>query len=134
MARNQRDRFRQKSNCRGFTLIEVMITVVILAVLTAIAVPAYQGYISTAREAEGHNNLAALQMAQEEYFLERNQYFEGADYATLESNSLGLWTRTGSDGKFNFTYAVTLSAGGYEAKAKGTGVKVPTTVELKVSK
>ena len=58
----------------GFSLIEVMVTLVILAVITAIAVPAYLGYIATAREAEGHNNLAALQMAEEEFFLENNSF------------------------------------------------------------
>ena len=63
----------------GFTLIEVMITVVILAILSAIAIPAYQGYISTSRRAEGHNNLAALQLAEEEFYLENNNYFDGAD-------------------------------------------------------
>jgi type IV pilus assembly protein PilE len=118
----------------GFTLIEVMITVVILAVLTAIAVPAYQGYISTSRRAEGHNNLAALQMAEEEFYLENNNYFDGADWSDLETNSGNLWTRTGSDGQFNFDYAVVLSGGGYVATATGTaGGKVPGVV-LKVTK
>ena len=102
----------------GFTLIELLITMGILAVITAIAIPAYQGYITTAREAEGHNNLAALQMAQEEFFLENNSYFDGANYTQLQNNSNGLWTRTGNDdGTFNFTYAVNFSGGGYVATA-----------------
>lgn len=118
----------------GFTLIEVMITVVILSVLTAIAVPAYQGYIATSRQAEGHNNLAALQMAEEEFYLENNNYFVGDDWSDLETNSGNLWTRTGSDGQFNFDYAVVLSGGGYVATATGTaGGKVPGVV-LKVTK
>ncbi len=120
---------RAKTN-QGYTLIEAMITVVILAVLTAIAIPAYRGYISTARMSEGRNNLAAIQLAQEEFYLETNGYFEGATYAILESNSNGLWTRTGTDdGTFNFTYAVVRSAGGYEATATHTSGK-----ELKVIK
>ena len=118
----------------GFTLIEVMITLVILGVLTAIAVPAYQGYISTSRQAEGHNNLAALQMAEEEFYLENNNYFDGADWSDLETNSGNLWTRTGSDGQFNFDYAVVLSGGGYVATATGTaGGKIPGVV-LEVTK
>ena len=109
------------SKHRGFSLIELLITLGILAVITAIDLPAYKGYIITAREAEGHNNLAALQMAEEEYFLENNSYFAGANYTQLQDNSNGLWTRTGNDdGTFNFTYAVTLSGGGYEAKATHT--------------
>ena len=118
----------------GYTLIEVMIALTILAIITAIAIPAYRGYISTAREAEGHNNLAALQMAEEEFFLENNAYFAGANTAALQSNSAGLWTATGSDGVINFDYAVALSAGGYVATATGTGGKVPASVVLTATK
>jgi type IV pilus assembly protein PilA len=38
---------------KGFTLVELMITVTIVAVLSAIAIPAYQGYIIKAQIAEG---------------------------------------------------------------------------------
>jgi len=119
---------------RGFTLIELMMALTIVVILTAIAIPAYRGYISTAREAEGHNNLAALQMAQEEYFLENHSYFDGANTAAIQNNSAGLWTATGSDGVINFDYAVSLSGGGYTATATGTGGKVPTSVVLTVTK
>jgi type IV pilus assembly protein PilE len=118
----------------GYTLIEVMIALTILAVITAIAIPAYRGYISTAREAEGHNNLAALQMAQEEFFLENNTYFAGANTAAIEAASAFLWTATGSDGVINFDYAVSTSGGGYTATATGNGNKVPASVVLTVTK
>ncbi len=122
---------------RGFSVIELMVTVAILAILVSIAIPAYRNYISTAREAEGRNNLAALKLAEEEFFLENNRYFAGADTATLISNSEGLWQPTGDEengGVHNFTYAVTLSGGGYVATATGTGDRVPTTTVITITK
>ncbi len=41
-----------KSSCSGFTLIELMITVAILAILLGVAVPSYQNYVVRAKVAE----------------------------------------------------------------------------------
>ncbi|MFK5913553.1 MAG: prepilin-type N-terminal cleavage/methylation domain-containing protein [Woeseiaceae bacterium] len=95
---------------KGFTLIELMVTVAIMGVLASIAIPAYNGYITTAKMSEARNNLAALRLAEEENFLENNSYFTGTDTADLASNSNGLWSASkGSDG-FNFDYVVTTSS------------------------
>jgi len=125
---------------RGFTLIEVMVTVVILAVLTAIAVPAYRNYVSTSRNTEGWNNLAAIKLAQEEYFLENNRYFPDPD-GTVQTNDNSInayWTPAESGSDRNFDYAVASSNGGtgYTATATGRGgvYKVPNTVTFSVSK
>jgi len=109
----------------GFTLIEVLITLAILGILAAIAIPAYNGYITTAKMSEAHNNLAAIRLAQEEFFLENNRYFSGANATAIKNDSDDLWIVTkGSDG-YNFDYVVTLSSG-WTATATG---KVGTTLE-----
>ena len=116
-----------------------MVTVVILAVLTAIAIPAYNNYISTSRNTEGWNNLAALKLAQEEYFLENNGYFPPGD-VTVQSNnaSLDAYWEASEKGNRNFEYAVTTSntATSYTATAtgRGAGYKVPATVSFSVNK
>jgi type IV pilus assembly protein PilE len=52
---------------RGFTLIEVMIVVAVLAVLVIIALPAYLDSTRKARRADGKTALIGLQLAQEKF-------------------------------------------------------------------
>lgn len=113
---------------RGFTLIELMIVVAILAIISAIAIPAYTGYVKTAKMTEAHNNLAALRLAQEEFFLENNRYFLGANAGAIATDSDNLWAATkGSDGNINFKYEVTAAAGW---TAKATGILGVVTDEI----
>lgn len=119
---------------KGFTLIELMITVAILGVLSAIAIPAYNGYITTAKMSEAHNNLAAIRLAQEEFFLENNRYFAGADADAIKTDSDNLWIVTkGSDANPNFDYAVTLSSGWTATATPRTGTSIegepPITIQ-----
>lgn len=50
---------RQQS---GFTLVEIMIAVAILAVIAAIAIPAYQGYIETSRYGTARQDMRQMQL------------------------------------------------------------------------
>ncbi|MDY6978779.1 MAG: type IV pilin protein [Pseudomonadota bacterium] len=122
----------------GFTLIELMIVVAILAVITSIAIPAYNGYISSARNTEAHNNMAALRLAEEEYYLENNTYVAGEYDAggtqTLSTGALG-WSPSEPDAEQQFKYTVTAGstsdiATSYQITAQGLGDKVPTSVTL----
>jgi type IV pilus assembly protein PilE len=52
---------------RGFTLIEIMIAVVIVAILAAIALPSFQDSVRKSRRSEAFAALSALQQAQERW-------------------------------------------------------------------
>lgn len=118
----------------GFTLIEMLITLAILGIVSAIAIPAYNGYIKTAKMTEAKNNLAALRLAQEENFLENNSYFFGNDTAAVALNSNGLWAPTnGDNGQINFNYVVTASSG-WTAKATGDRAGTSTLNETVTAK
>jgi type IV pilus assembly protein PilE len=58
----------------GVTLIELLATVAIVAILGAIAVPAYRNYMIRANRSEAKELLLQLQTAQEKFYLDNNAY------------------------------------------------------------
>jgi type IV pilus assembly protein PilE len=96
---------------QGFTLIELMITVGIVAVLAGIALPAYQGYIKTSAQTTSDANGRILAAFEDNYYYENGTYLAGtygpglADTLTV---ALG-WKPSGDKDKYK--YVVTAKAG-----------------------
>ena len=67
---------------RGFTLIEVMIVVVVIAILASIALPSYNDYITRSTFAEAQGNLADLRVKMEQYYLDNRRYSSTAGGGT----------------------------------------------------
>lgn len=100
---------------RGFTLIEVMITVAIIGILSAIALPAYTEYITRGRIPEATSNLAAKQVRMEQWFQDSRTYRATGGTAC----QIGASDTTSS--KY-FTFTCTSgSATTYTITATGTG-------------
>ena len=59
---------------KGFTLVELMIVIAIIAILTSIAVPAYRNYVIRAKIAEAASSLAATRVKMEQYFQDNRAY------------------------------------------------------------
>ena len=65
---------RRSSPGRGFTAIEIMLAVAILAVLAAIALPSYSNYLERTRVTQAVRDIADLQTRIQQYYTENHAY------------------------------------------------------------
>ena len=63
-----------RGRTHGFTLIELMVVVAVMAILATMAVSSYRNYVMRTNRTEGRMALLAIQVAEEKYFLQNNQY------------------------------------------------------------
>ncbi len=73
----------ERSASRGFTLIELMIVIAIIAVLVSLALPAYQDYTIRTQVSEGLSLSAGAKLAVSEYYMETSLWPRNNDEAGL---------------------------------------------------
>jgi len=63
-----------KTHIRGFTLIELMVTVAVVGILSAIAYPSYQNAIIKNRRASAQAHLADIAQREQQYLIDNRSY------------------------------------------------------------
>ncbi len=91
---------------KGFTLLEVMITVIIISTLAAMVVPRYLNSVEKGRSAEARKALGAIRDAELTYYLEYNVF-------TTSFSQMNLAYPAGvCNTGFYYQYSVSLTGGG----------------------
>jgi len=98
---------------RGFTLIEVMVTVAIVAILAAIAYPSYRDYVLRGQLVDATNGLSMMRANMERYFQDNRTYLSTGTYTSpcLVSSTLrvvGSFTLS-CDGTYGSVTATTFT-------------------------
>jgi type IV pilus assembly protein PilE len=89
---------------RGFTLLEILISLALLGILAAIAIPSYSAYV-----ARGQRAAAKAALMQSAQYLERN-YTAFGSYSTNPSGTVALPSlNSPTDGGPQFTYALSVT-------------------------
>lgn len=103
---------------RGFTLIEVMIVVAIIAILAGVAMPQYKDYVTRSRLADAATGLATMRAQMERYYQDNRTYANSGSFVS-PCNSAGDASRT--FGNFVISCAGKLSPTEFKLRATGNG-------------
>ncbi|MFZ4479307.1 MAG: type IV pilin protein [Rhodoferax sp.] len=100
----------KRTDAKGFTLIELMIVVVIVAILAAVALPSYRTHVVRAARVQAQTELLELAALQEKIFLNSNNYAFSVTAAYNGTAAGGLGRSSGQTNDGRYTLALDITA------------------------
>ncbi len=106
---------------KGFTLIEVMVTVAIIGILAAIAIPSYQDYVRRGYVVDATNGLAAVRADMERHYQDNRTYVSVTGFPAPCAAAVNVARRTFGTFVVTCANAGEPSATAYILTATGSG-------------
>jgi type IV pilus assembly protein PilE len=97
------------SNVDGFSLLELVMTLAVFAILAGVAYPSYADYVKKMRRAEATDNLLFVRQAQEHFYLEKRTYTDTLSTINAHVGPEGAYTfdiQPGATGDFATSFIV----------------------------
>ena len=107
---------------KGFTLIELMIVVAVIAILSAIAYPSYQEYVMRSRRIEGQSLLNDAAARQERWRAQNGNYMTDNSVTGIPKLKLPHGDKS-ENGYYTLSLAVVANDGGYTLTARRASVQ-----------
>ncbi|MDB5746332.1 MAG: prepilin-type cleavage/methylation protein [Massilia sp.] len=111
----------------GFTLIELMVTVVIIGILSAIAVPSYGKYVLRTKLTDAYSGLAGVQPLAEQHWA-NNRTFEEFSGVPAATDSFSFAVASASATAYTVTATGRSAAAGFVFTIDQNGRRATTAV------
>jgi type IV pilus assembly protein PilE len=110
----------------GFTLIELMIVLVIVAILAAVALPSYQQYVIRTNQGAAKAFLVQIATRETQYLIDNRSSYKNAANSAEIKTALGLSPQAEIESVFGFSIATFSKGSGAVAPPGFRAVAVPT--------
>jgi len=117
---------KKNAHSKGFTLIDLMISLIIIAILTIIAVVMYLVQVRNSRRVDGINTVFSIAMAEETYRTSNTQYGTLAQVWNGVTTSSGGYYTLGISNLSATAYTITATATGDQANDVEGGTSCTT--------
>lgn len=107
-------------NIKGFTLIELMVTVAIIGILAAIAYPSYIDYVTKSGRSEGVAAVMRVANLQEQYYMDNRKYTEDMTDLGLKSPFITEHSHYSVTSAGTTSFTITAEAIGTQASRDST--------------